>query len=93
MSNIETEVHANETKDEIGERIFASVVHDLCAFAKLPDIDDQNAPDGFHDGFTSRLREILEPISIELALALRLYKVYREINCELSTYFHENDCL
>lgn len=91
IEEIETEVHEDEVNDEYGAKLFEHAVQLACAFAKLPDVEDENAPKGLHDGFISRLREALEPISNELALTLRLFKAYRKANGEytlsLSTMF------
>jgi hypothetical protein len=72
------EAQRNDKKDEIGTKIFGSTVQIICAFTQLPDIEDDNAPKGAHEGFIPRLREVVEPACNELAYILRLYKVYHK---------------
>lgn len=80
IDEIEAEVHLGNMDDEWGSKLFRSAVQLACSLAKLPDVEDEDAPKGIHDGFIPRLRQALEPISNELAWALRLFKAYREAN-------------
>lgn len=62
--------------------MYINLVRLACAFAKLPDIENTN----FHAGFISRIREILEPICMDMALILRLFKLQISVpNGEMNT--------
>ena len=66
------------TKSEIGTKILDNIVQIVCAFTRLPDVEDDDAPKGTHDGFIHRIAETLEPLCNELAYILRLYKAYQK---------------
>ncbi|KAF8316872.1 hypothetical protein DL93DRAFT_2154581 [Clavulina sp. PMI_390] len=76
------EIQSRRDLDELGTRLFTSVVGVTCAFAKLPDIEDKNAPRRFHYQFLQRLRGALEWVSNELAGAIRMYKQYCSVEGE-----------
>lgn len=80
LKELGDDVQRDDTKNEISTKIFDKTVQVICAFTRLPDVQDNNAPKGAHDGFIPHLRNTLEPVYHELAHILRLYKVFRKAN-------------
>lgn len=82
IKEIQEAISENEAPNDIANKLLDNAFQVISAFAKYPNVEDEAAPAGYFDIFNARVRDVVEPISIELAAALRLFKEYQKATCE-----------